>query len=193
MLTASFERALSVQPTSTVLLHPAVKVFAALLFAAGMLFVLSSMWALGITGTFLGDYFGILMDHKVTNFPFNVIADPMYWGSAANFVAVSLWYGKPAGLLLSVLVIVVYKVALLFEGPFTEMIYREASKKKPRTRSSPAKAAGARSTPSKSTPSRAKSTPSKSTPARSTPARSTPVATDGPASHTRAQSRRRRN
>ena len=117
----------------------------------------------------------------------------MYWGSAANFVAVSLWYGKPAGLLLSVLVIVVYKVALLFEGPFTEMIYREASKKKPRTRSSPAKAAGARSTPSKSTPSRAKSTPSKSTPARSTPARSTPVATDGPASHTRAQSRRRRN
>ena len=193
MLTASFERALSVQPTCTVLLHPAVKAFAALLFAAGLLFVLSSILALGITGTFLGDYFGILMDHKVTSFPFNVIADPMYWGSAANFVAVSLWYGKPAGLLLSVLVIVVYKVALLFEGPFTEMIYREASKKKPRTRSSPAKAAGARSTPSKSTPSRAKSTPSKSTPARSTPARSTPVATDGPASHTRAQSRRRRN
>jgi len=36
-----------------------------ILFFSGQLFVITSTWALGITGTFLGDYFGILMDHRV--------------------------------------------------------------------------------------------------------------------------------
>ncbi|KAG1718321.1 hypothetical protein EDB19DRAFT_1974955 [Suillus lakei] len=40
--------------------------------------VVTSTWALGVTGTFLGDYFGILMDHHVQGFPFNVLRDPMY-------------------------------------------------------------------------------------------------------------------
>ncbi len=35
------------------------------LMCTGQLLVVSSTWALGITGTFLGDYFGILMDHRV--------------------------------------------------------------------------------------------------------------------------------
>lgn len=50
------------------------------------------MWALGITGTYLGDYFGILMDDIVTGFPFNVMGDPMYWGSSMCFVGVALWW-----------------------------------------------------------------------------------------------------
>jgi phosphatidylethanolamine N-methyltransferase len=37
-------------------------VVAALLFLTGMTFVITSTYQLGITGTFLGDYFGILMD-----------------------------------------------------------------------------------------------------------------------------------
>lgn len=61
------------------------------LFAAGQLFVLTSTYALGITGTFLGDYFGILMDHRVEGFPFNVLRDPMYVGSTMCFLGVALW------------------------------------------------------------------------------------------------------
>ena len=38
------------------------------LFAVGQLFVVTSTWSLGITGTFLGDYFGILMDHRVEGY-----------------------------------------------------------------------------------------------------------------------------
>lgn len=82
------------------------------------------MWALGITGTYLGDYFGILMDEMVTGFPFNVTDAPMYYGSTMSFVGSALWLGKPAGLVLSALVFVVYRVALSFEDPFTGMIYR---------------------------------------------------------------------
>lgn len=73
------------------------------------------MWALGVTGTYLGDYFGILMDSKVTGFPFNVMDAPMYWGSTMSFLATALWYQKPAGILLTGLVAGVYQVALGYE------------------------------------------------------------------------------
>lgn len=81
------------------------------------------MYALGITGTYLGDYFGILMDEPVTSFPFSVMGAPMYWGSCFSFVGTALLWGRPAGLLLSVLVWACYRVALEFEDPFTAGIY----------------------------------------------------------------------
>lgn len=128
--------ALSEQPSHPLLELKAVRAFGASLVAVGTVLVVSSMWALGVTGTYLGDYFGILMDEMVTGFPFNVTSDPMYWGSSANFIGVALWYGKPAGLVLSLLVIVAYSVALHFEGfvnadrPFTAMIYKRAAEEK---------------------------------------------------------------
>jgi len=81
------------------------------------------MWALGVTGTYLGDYFGILMDEIVTGFPFNVTGSPMYYGSTMSFLGTALWYGKPAGVLLTALVFTVYQIALSFEDPFTAEIY----------------------------------------------------------------------
>lgn len=48
----------------------------------------------------------------------------MYWGSTMSFAGTALWYGRPAGLLLTVEVWVVYWVALRFEDPFTGEIYR---------------------------------------------------------------------
>lgn len=111
-----YNQALAMQPTNPALQNTPVRALAIVLFIAGNVFVLSSMWMLGVTGTYLGDYFGILMDEMVTGFPFNVLADPMYWGSSANFVAVALWFAKPAGLILSVIVILTYAVALRFEG-----------------------------------------------------------------------------
>ncbi|KAI7797233.1 phosphatidylethanolamine N-methyltransferase, partial [Triplophysa rosa] len=62
----------------------------AALMAIGSLFVISSFLTLGFSGTFLGDYFGILMDQKVTGFPFNVMDNPMYWGSTANYLSLAL-------------------------------------------------------------------------------------------------------
>ncbi|XP_040885353.1 phosphatidylethanolamine N-methyltransferase [Toxotes jaculatrix] len=97
----------------------------AALMVLGTLLVVSSFLALGFTGTFLGDYFGILMDEKVTGFPFNIIENPMYWGSTANYLGLALIGASPVGLVLTAIVAVAYKVALRFEGPFTEQIYRE--------------------------------------------------------------------
>lgn len=90
------------------------------------------MYALGVTGTYLGDYFGILMDDMVTGFPFNVTDAPMYWGSTCSFLGTTLLYSKPAGLLLSALVAVAYKVALGYEDPFTAEIYRKRDEERKR-------------------------------------------------------------
>lgn len=118
-----YERALRDQPS-----HPALEgnlpTYAGYaLLAVGNLFVISSTWQLGISGTFLGDYFGILMDDIVTGFPFNVTNAPMYYGSTMSFLGTALLYGKPAGVLLTGVVLAVYLVAIQFENPFTAGIY----------------------------------------------------------------------
>ena len=65
MSEASYQRALADQPRIPMLPEPYTTLIPAALFVVGQTFVITSTWALGITGTFLGDYFGILMDHRV--------------------------------------------------------------------------------------------------------------------------------
>ncbi|KAI8146265.1 phospholipid methyltransferase-domain-containing protein [Fennellomyces sp. T-0311] len=125
-----YNLALGYQPTHPALEAPLVQAAAYVLFAVGSVLVLSSMWALGVTGTYLGDYFGILMDERVTGFPFNVCDNPMYVGSSMNFLATALWHASPAGIFLSAIVYLVYQVALVFEGPFTTMIYAKRDQQK---------------------------------------------------------------
>jgi methylene-fatty-acyl-phospholipid synthase len=62
-----------------------------------------------------GDYFGILMDHKVTSFPFNITGAPMYYGSTLSFLGSAILYAKPAGVLLTAEVLLVYLAALQYE------------------------------------------------------------------------------
>lgn len=95
------------------------------LLGAGSVLVLSSFSALGFTGTFLGDYFGILKEARVTTFPFNVLDNPMYWGSTANYLGWAVMHASPAGLLLTAVVALVYATATLYEEPFTAEIYRQ--------------------------------------------------------------------
>ncbi|KAL7274162.1 Phosphatidyl-N-methylethanolamine N-methyltransferase [Rhizina undulata] len=133
-----YEAALRDQPALDILQSNEVKIVAAVLFAVGNVLALTSMWALGLTGTYLGDYFGILMDDRVTCFPFNVTDAPMYYGSTMSFLGTALWFAKPAGILLTLEVFIVYKIALMFEDPFTGEIYakreREKAKEQKKTR-----------------------------------------------------------
>jgi len=98
------------------------------LFILGQIFVLSSFYKLGITGTFLGDYCGILMDAPVTTFPFNILNNPMYIGSTLSFLALALYYISPVGILLTIEIYIVYQIALLFEESYTKWIYKQKNK-----------------------------------------------------------------
>ncbi|ODQ79328.1 hypothetical protein BABINDRAFT_8281 [Babjeviella inositovora NRRL Y-12698] len=124
-----YELALRTQPVMDALTHPLIKVLAVLIFLSGNVLVLSSMWALGVTGTYLGDYFGIMMDERVTGFPFNICSNPMYDGSSLCFLGTGLYFGKPAGIFTSFFVFLVYRFALLYEEPFTAMIYAKRDQK----------------------------------------------------------------
>lgn len=115
--------ALSAQPSHPLLTNPLTHLSALPIFITGNILVLTSMYALGITGTYLGDYFGILMDAPVTSFPFNITDAPMYNGSTLSFLATAIWEGKPAGIVLSGLVAAAYAVARRWEDPFTGEIY----------------------------------------------------------------------
>ncbi|EXJ71464.1 methylene-fatty-acyl-phospholipid synthase [Cladophialophora psammophila CBS 110553] len=126
-----YKTALEEQPIYLPLYQPELGVA---LFLTGNVLVLSSMYALGVTGTYLGDYFGILMDHKVEGFPFNVTDAPMYWGSTLSFLGTALYYGRTAGVLLTLEVFVMYLGALRFEDPFTAEIYAKRENR-PVTRS----------------------------------------------------------
>lgn len=118
-----YERALRNQPSHPLLDTDLATYIGYALIGCGNILVVSSTWQLGITGTFLGDYFGILMDDMVTGFPFSVTDAPMYYGSTMSFLGASFVYGKPAGVWLTAWVLMVYKVALSYENPFTSGIY----------------------------------------------------------------------
>jgi len=101
------------------------------LIALGAVLVAAAYYRLGIVGTYLGDYFGILMSERVTGFPFNVMEDPMYNGSTMIYLGDALLAKSVAGVLLSLVVYITYEVATrYFEGPFTAHIYEEAAKAK---------------------------------------------------------------
>ncbi|KAI8588387.1 phospholipid methyltransferase-domain-containing protein [Geranomyces variabilis] len=124
-----FTVAMDHQPTSHLLNHSFIKMYAVASIVIGNILVLSSMYKLGVTGTYLGDYFGILMEERVTGFPFNVLDNPMYFGSTLCFLGGALWRGSPAGLVLTLFVYVVYAIAVdVFEGPFTGKIYEQRDK-----------------------------------------------------------------
>lgn len=56
------------QPQVPIIPYEYASKVAMVLGGLGQVFVITSTWQLGITGTFLGDYFGILMDHRVTGY-----------------------------------------------------------------------------------------------------------------------------
>ncbi|KAG8769569.1 Phosphatidyl-N-methylethanolamine N-methyltransferase [Serendipita sp. 411] len=127
---ALYTKALKDQPVFDMLPAPYDVIVPAVLVAVGQIFVISSTWQLGITGTFLGDYFGILMDEKVEAFPFNILSDPMYVGSTLTFAGGALWHKRPAGLFISAIVWIVYSIALTYEGPFTNEIYAKRERER---------------------------------------------------------------
>ena len=86
-----YSECLSHQPVMVQLDNDLIKGFSGILFLFGNVLVVSSMWALGVTGTYLGDYFGILMKSRVTGFPFNFTNHPMYYGSTMVFFSTALW------------------------------------------------------------------------------------------------------
>ncbi|KAH8799765.1 phospholipid methyltransferase-domain-containing protein [Xylogone sp. PMI_703] len=103
-------------------------IFPAFLFLFGNVLLLSSMFRLGVTGTYHGDYFGIHKEEKVTQFPYNITSAPMYWGKCISMLGFALWYGKLVGIVLSAEAVLAFRLSLFLEDPFTDRIYTNREK-----------------------------------------------------------------
>lgn len=99
-----------------------------LLVTIGAVLVIASGYRLGFFCCFMGDYFGILLEEKVTGFPFNIVADPMYVGSVLVHIGLSLQYASIVGLILTACIASSYAIAALLERPFTDRIYENRKK-----------------------------------------------------------------
>lgn len=88
----SFKAAVDTLPKTTLVGPISSGPAALLIMAFGNLLVLSSMWKLGVTGTYLGDHFGITLKEKIVGFPFNFLEHPMYDGASMIFAGYALWY-----------------------------------------------------------------------------------------------------
>lgn len=124
----TYREAIQLQKTSPFLDTPFFTLLGAACFGIGSVFVLSSMYKLGIVGTYLGDHFGFLKKERITDFPFNYLDNPMYDGSSLCFLGTALFYAKPAGIWCSLLVYAMYRVVELIEEPFTAKIYSNDAK-----------------------------------------------------------------
>ena len=87
----SYVSAILEQPRARLLPTPFDTLVPGALFIIGQTFIVMSTRSLGITGRFLGDYFGIIMDARVETFPYNVLRDPIYVGSTMCYAAEALW------------------------------------------------------------------------------------------------------
>ena len=101
-----------------------------LMIFVGAVLVISSSYRLGFFCSFMGDYFGVLLSERVTGFPFNVVDDPMYWGSSLIYLGIALNHASIVGLLLTGCIGLSYVIGMYFEEPFTAKIYAEKASEK---------------------------------------------------------------
>ncbi|KAM9560189.1 phosphatidylethanolamine N-methyltransferase isoform 5-T6 [Salvelinus alpinus] len=115
--------AMKAQARWEVMASPEVFYAGAALMALGSVLVVTSFLALGFTGTFLGDYFGILMEEKVKGFPFNVTENPMYWGSTANYLGLA--FISPLMRWLKLLIFEAFDVSWQRRRRYSQLVFQE--------------------------------------------------------------------
>lgn len=84
---ALFIAAMRDQPVMKDLDTPVCNAIGGATFVVGLVFFIGAYYQLGITGTYLGDYFGIFREERITAFPFNALDNPMYDGSSMFHLA----------------------------------------------------------------------------------------------------------
>lgn len=128
---AAFEMAIRSAPISPDMqANWLLRASGALLAAFGAVLVGSSLYRLGFRGTYLGDHFGFLFPAPLHGFPFLPewgIEHPMYQGASMLFLGTALVQASPTGLFLAAWAATGYSLAGMAEGPYTAMIYKEAS------------------------------------------------------------------
>lgn len=95
--------------------------YAMVLIGGGL--VTLSFYRLGLRGMYFGDHFGFLFKEKITAFPYNYIDNPQYVGTTILFSGASIAHGSAAGLFITLLVNVLYKILFIVESRKLSIFY----------------------------------------------------------------------
>lgn len=87
MRSALFIQAMRSQVTLEEMDTPFFHVLGGVIGVFGLAMFLGAYYKLGMTGTYLGDYFGIMRKEKITSFPFSIMNNPMYDGQSMIHLA----------------------------------------------------------------------------------------------------------
>lgn len=121
--TTIFHRVVDGHTTCLSMQNPFFDILGYLLVIVGAVLVIASGYQLGFFCSFMGDYFGILLEKKVTGFPFNIVDDPMYVGSVLIYLGLSFLHASIVGMVLTGCIALSYAFAIVLEQPFTAQIY----------------------------------------------------------------------
>ena len=86
----------------------AAVIFGYMLAAFGFVLLIGAFIRLGLRGLYFGDHFGFLFKEKVTEWPYNWFDHPQHLGTSFFFFGMSLAYCSPAGLLISMFILLTY-------------------------------------------------------------------------------------
>ncbi|KAK2186938.1 hypothetical protein NP493_182g04003 [Ridgeia piscesae] len=85
---------------------------------------LCTLCSLGIKGAYFGEFFGFLLPRKLQSFPFNIVEHGFYVGTVLLYLGLALVSASQAGLMLTFLLAIVYRISYLYERPYMEDMYR---------------------------------------------------------------------
>jgi phosphatidylethanolamine N-methyltransferase len=89
----------------------------------GLVLVSFSFYRLGLRGMYFGDHFGFLFKEKIIQFPYNYFDNAQYVGTTAFFIGYSLFFHSPAGIFITILINLLYKVLTFVENRKLKIFY----------------------------------------------------------------------
>ena len=93
----------------------------------GFCLICATYYRLGLRGIYYGDYFNFRFKERITKFPFSHFDNPQYLGTTFLFTGSSIFYHSPAGLFLSFLNLLLYKLFAIMEFYELETFYPKST------------------------------------------------------------------
>ncbi len=97
----------------------------------GSYLIVSGFKLLGLRGMYFGDHFGYVLPHKIEKFPYDQLEDPQYFGIKLVYFGISIAYVCPAGLILSLILLLSTQLSLEVERRKLMIFYPNSNPNSP--------------------------------------------------------------
>lgn len=104
-----------------------IQIICYLSMAFGLVLIAFSFYRLGLRNMYFGDHFGFLFKEKITSFPYNYFENPQYVGTTTFYLGFSIAFHSPAGVVITLLVNVLYRILNIVEERKLKVFYPDSN------------------------------------------------------------------